>query len=234
VLTPRWIDDLSLSVDWFKIDVDDAIAARSAQQILDACANLGGANCNLVQRDPVTGQVLQLLQSVSNFEKVEVEGVDFTLRYGFDAGPGRINTVFDASRLIHFTNRIPQPDGTIVEDKRAGKSDRPRSTLPNWKATGSVRYLLSDWEFGWRGRYIGGSDDVPDNFVNDGRTGSAVFHDVQLVYHLHARDMSFTLGVDNVTDKVPPASRANAPINFDIYTYDARGTFIYLRAFMAF
>lgn len=234
VLTPRWIDDFSFSVDWFKIEIDDAIAARNAQQILNACANVGGANCDLVQRDPVTGQVLRLLQSVSNFESVEVEGVDFTLRYGFDAGPGRINTVVDAARLIHFINRIPQPDGTVVEQDRAGMGDTPRSTLPHWKATGSVRYALADWEFGWRGRYIGSTQDVPDNFVNGGRTPSAIFHDLQLVYHLPQRDMNFTLGIDNVTDKAPPASRSNAPINFDIYTYDARGTFIYLRAFMAF
>lgn len=234
VLTPRWVEDLSFSVDWFKIDIDDAIAARNAQQILNACANQGGANCNLVQRDLVTGQVLQLRQSVSNFAKVEVEGVDFTVRYGFDAGPGRVTTVFDASRLIHFTNKVPQPDGTVVVDERAGKSDQPRSTLPHWKGTGTIRYDLADWEFGWRGRYIGSSDDVPDNFVNGGRTRSTLYHDLQFVYHLRPRDMSFTLGIDNVLDESPPPSRANAPINFDIYTYDARGTFIYLRAFMAF
>jgi iron complex outermembrane recepter protein len=234
VLTPRWVEDLSFSVDWFKININDAIASRSAQQILDACANIGGANCDLVQRDPVTGQVLQLRQSVSNFAKVEVEGVDFTLRYGFDAGPGRVSAVFDAARLIHFINKVPQPDGTVVEEERAGKSDRPRSTLPHWKATGTLRYALADWEYGWRGRYIGRSDDVPDNFVNGGTTRSAFYHDLQLVYHLRQRDMSFTLGIDNVTDEMPPPSRANAPINFDIYTYDARGTFIYLRAHMAF
>ena len=234
VLTPRWVDDLSFSVDYFKININDAIAARSAQQILNACANLAGANCDLVQRDPVTGQVLQLRQSVSNFAKVEVEGIDFTLRYGFDAGPGRVTTVLDAARLIHFINKVPQPDGTVVEEDRAGKSDLPRSTLPHWKATGTLRYALADWEFGWRGRYVGSSADVPDNFVNGGTTSSVTYHDVQLVYHLRQRDMSFTLGIDNVTDKMPPPSRANAPINFDIYTYDARGTFIYLRAFMSF
>jgi hypothetical protein len=32
-----------------------------------------------------------------------------------------------------------------------------------------------------------------------------------------------------VFDQSPPASRANNPINFDIYTYDVRGTYWYVK-----
>ena len=40
---------------------------------------------------------------------------------------------------------------------------------------------------------------------------------------------SFAVGVDNVFDRQPPASAANNPINFDIYTYDIRGRYLYGR-----
>jgi iron complex outermembrane recepter protein len=234
VLTPRWVDGLSLAVDWFKIDIDDAIASRSAQQILNACANRGGSNCNLVQRDAETGEVLRLRQAVSNFTSVEVEGIDFTLRYAFDTRVGTFSTVFDAARLIHFINRIPQPDGTEVVEDRAGLSDRPRNTLPNWKGSTSLRWSQGPYDAGWRTRYIGSSQDLPDNFVNGGRVGSILYHDIQFVYNLDRYDTNITLGIDNVTDKAPPASRVNAPINFDIYTYDARGAYGYLRLSKSF
>ncbi|TVQ46515.1 MAG: TonB-dependent receptor [Gammaproteobacteria bacterium] len=234
VLTPRFVEGLSFSIDWFKIDIEDAIAFRSAQAILSACANQGGANCNLVQRDPTTGEVLRLLQSVSNFAAVEVEGVDFTVRYGFTTPIGDFTTVFDASRLIHFINKVPQPDGSVVVEERAGLGDRARSTLPHWKGTGSLRWSQGPFEAGWRGRYIGSSTDVPNNPVNGGRHGSIIYHDLQFVYNLDQFDASVTLGIDNVTDRSPPASRANAPINFDIYTYDARGAHWYVRLFKSF
>lgn len=234
VLTPRAIEGLSLSVDWFKIDIDDAIATRNAQQILNACANRGGTNCDLVQRDPNTGEVLRLLQSVSNFTSTKVEGVDATLRYRFSTGIGEFNAVLDAARLISFKNIVPQPDGTVTVEERAGLGFPARTTMPKWRGTGSLRWMNGPFEAGWRGRYIGSSRDIADNFVNGGKHRSTLYHDLQFVYNLDQWDASVTLGIDNVTDRSPPPSRANAPINFDIFMYDARGTHWYLRLFKAF
>jgi outer membrane receptor protein involved in Fe transport len=62
--------------------------------------------------------------------------------------------------------------------------------------------------------------------VKDDRTRAITYIDAELGFDIdpHAR---FTLGVDNLFDKAPPASYANAPINYDIYTYDARGRYLY-------
>jgi outer membrane receptor protein involved in Fe transport len=37
------------------------------------------------------------------------------------------------------------------------------------------------------------------------------------------------VGVNNLFDQMPPASYANTPINFDIYTYDVMGRYFYVR-----
>ena len=42
-------------------------------------------------------------------------------------------------------------------------------------------------------------------------------------------DATVTVGINNVFDVMPPASYANAPINFDMYTYDVRGRSAYVR-----
>ena len=41
--------------------------------------------------------------------------------------------------------------------------------------------------------------------------------------------MNMALGIDNIFDQMPPASAANNPINFDIYTYDIRGRYLYIK-----
>ena len=57
---------------------------------------------------------------------------------------------------------------------------------------------------------------------------STLYHDLQVSYNLDGGS-SVSFGVDNVGDRQPPASAANNPINFDIYTYDVRGRYLYAR-----
>jgi iron complex outermembrane recepter protein len=225
-LTPTFLPRFSLTVDWFRINVKDAIAAQSAAQILNSCANTGNF-CNLVQRAP-SGEVLQLTQAVVNLSRIEVEGIDATARYALPTSLGRFEAAVDVAYLQRFRTYTPQPDGTIVETDRAGMSDQPRSTFPRWKGQGSLRYLHDDFSAGWKTRYIGSSKDIPNNAVNGGTIPAIFYHDLQLNFSLPSDEMRFGFGVDNLFDTQPPASAANNPINFDMYTYDIRGRYFYV------
>jgi iron complex outermembrane recepter protein len=225
--TPRFASGLSFTADWFKIKVKDAIGANSATNILNSCANTG-VFCDLIQRNSL-GEVTRLTQAVVNLSRIEVSGVDATLRYRTKLGSGTIEGSVDVSYLDKFQSFIPQPDGSILIDERAGKSDQPRSTFPRWKGQASLRYNADDWGLGWKVRYIGSSDDIAGNAVNGGRLKEIFYHDAQLSFDLADDKYSFALGVDNIFDQQPPASAANNPINFDIYTYDNRGRYFYVR-----
>lgn len=224
-LTPSFLPRFSLTVDWFRINVKDAISAQSAAQILTNCATTG-LFCNLVQRAP-SGEVLQLTQAVVNLSRIEVEGIDATVRYAVPVGGGRIEGSVDVAYLERFRTFTPQPDGTTAINDRAGLSDQPRSTFPRWKGQGSLRYTDDAFGVGWRARYIGSSRDIPNNAVNGGRIKAITYHDVQMNYAIDDGRMTFALGIDNLFDQQPPASAANNPINFDIYTYDIRGRYFY-------
>jgi hypothetical protein len=50
-----------------------------------------------------------------------------------------------------------------------------------------------------------------------------------LGHHFERFNSNITLGIDNVLDEMPPISRANNPMNFDIYTYDVRGRYYFIR-----
>ena len=145
-LTPTFAPRLSLTVDWFKIKVNGAIASQTATQVLTSCAATG-TFCDLVVRN-ATGEVARLVQAVVNLSRIEVSGVDATLRYAVPTSIGNFEGSIDASYLDRFRTTIPQPDGSVVVDERAGKSDQPRSTFPHWKGQASLRYIGSTFDAG--------------------------------------------------------------------------------------
>ena len=224
-LTPQFLEGFSWTIDWFNIEVDDAIASQTATQLLQSCA-LRQLNCDLIRR-AASGEVLQLRQAVVNLASIEVEGIDSTMRYVVDSAVGRFDAMIDLSYLGRFRTSIVQPDDSLTIDDRAGKSDQPRSTFPRVKAQAGLRYSRNGLEAGYKARYIGSSKDVPGNAINGGSINAVTYHDLQFAYSFADSKYRVAIGIDNVADKQPPASAANNPINFDIYTYDIRGRYLY-------
>jgi iron complex outermembrane receptor protein len=228
-IKPRLVPGLSLTLDWFEITITDAIASQSATQILNLCSVQGGVFCALISRDTGTGAVLRLLQGAQNLNEIKTSGIDTTLRYDFNTGFGRFSAVLDGSYLEEFSSTSPNPTGgpPIVDD-RVGKGDAPRSTFPKWKGQASVRWNNDNWNAVWRGRYIGETTDVV-NAVKDNKTKAVFYQDAEFGYKFEQYDTTIGIGINNIFDETPPLSYANAPINYDIYTYDARGRVIYAK-----
>jgi iron complex outermembrane receptor protein len=226
--TPEQLRGVTLTADKFRITVNDAIASQTPTQILLACARTQ-TFCDLIRRGSF-GEVQELRQAVVNLSRIQVDGIDATLRYTFPIAGARIDSSIDVAYLQGYKNFVPQPDGSVLVDDRTGKSDQPRSTFPRYKGQLSLRYLGPAFTAGWKGRYIGSTLDVPNNAVNGGKVKATLYHDLQAAYNLADGKTSFAFGIDNVTDRQPPASSANNPINFDIYTYDVRGRYLYARA----
>ncbi|MFN3619706.1 MAG: TonB-dependent receptor [Sphingorhabdus sp.] len=227
-ISPDSIPGLSLTVDYYKIEINNAIASQSATQILQLCAARGDVFCDLVRRDTGTGAILELLQGAQNLNSIETDGVDATLRYDFNTNVGRISAVLDASYLNSFKTTAPNPaGGDPIVDERAGTGNSPRSTYPHWKGQASLGWTGDSIDTTLRARYIGSTSDAV-NAVKDSKTKAIVYTDFEMGFKVADDAARFTIGVNNLFDKAPPASYANAPINYDIYTYDARGRFIYV------
>jgi hypothetical protein len=169
-LHPRFAPGLTITSDWYSIKIHDAIASQSATQILSLCAVQGGVFCDLVQRDPVTGQVRNLIQGAQNLNSIETSGVDTTIRYDVSTDIGTFGAVLDTSYLSKFRTTSPNPaGGPAIVDDRAGKGDQPRSTYPHWKGQASLHWSEGPASLLWRARYIGESTDVV-NPVKDAKT----------------------------------------------------------------
>ncbi|MDD3799335.1 MAG: TonB-dependent receptor, partial [Novosphingobium sp.] len=90
-LAPRAVPDLRLSVDYFHINVKDAISvlAGGVESILDLCYNViqdaGSDVCQAIRRDPADGTIAapySILATYTNIGKITTSGIDFGLSWG--------------------------------------------------------------------------------------------------------------------------------------------------------
>jgi iron complex outermembrane recepter protein len=95
VLQPRFLPGLTLSVDYWDIEIEDAISAVSANDIVNNCYDTvtfpDNQYCGLFtrNRDTTSPQFLGfnfLRQTQVNFGAIEGSGYDFTGRYQFNLG----------------------------------------------------------------------------------------------------------------------------------------------------
>lgn len=88
IIQPRWIKNMSLTVDYYRIEIDDAISFINPQAILDNCVDATGAPdpafCNLHMRDPVTHDVTFIERTFVNASALDTKGVDIQFSYAFD------------------------------------------------------------------------------------------------------------------------------------------------------
>ena len=185
-VTPHWIPGLSLTVDYYKIRINNAIAAQTSTQILNLCANQGGVFCNLVRRDATSGAITAIQQTSQNFSSISTDGVDAALRYDFNTSFGHWTAVTNARYLHSFRTLTPnQAGGAPIVDERAGMGDQPRSTYPHWKGQASLNWSLAPVDLMVRARYIGSTTDVV-NAVKDARTKPVSYTDAEIGFAVGA------------------------------------------------
>jgi outer membrane receptor protein involved in Fe transport len=176
-----------------------------------------------------------------NLNQIRTQGYDTSLRYRLPSPVGNWEAVVSATHLNLFDIIAPNPQGGAPTVTRAAGTSTggttpatARATYPRWKGLASVRWSEGDWAALWRTRYIGSTTDgaapaLPVVPVKNSRVASAAYNDLQLDRNIAAWDTSVTLGMNNVFGVMPPISYANAPINFDIYTYDVMGRYFFIR-----
>ena len=130
VLQPRMVPGLAATVDYYNIDVTDAITSPTTSDIISGCYGAGNPTldpnnvfCQLVVRNAVTGRLdgapqstpgLQLLTSNQGF--LQTRGFDATVNYRHDLGFGRISLAFNGNHTLRSRFKaIPSPISPVRE-----------------------------------------------------------------------------------------------------------------------
>ncbi len=105
VLTPWFAPNLSVAIDWYRIDVSGAIEELSGgiAGVLSSCyytiQSASSAYCKAIQRDPNTGEIVNVNVGEANAGALKTEGVDFDGEWGHDLGWG----LFEQSSSVHVS-----------------------------------------------------------------------------------------------------------------------------------
>ncbi len=208
---PDFIDNLSITVDYYNISIDDAIGTVGAQNIVDACLRFNDPSyCALIERSS-TGEFQRFVDLNFNAAELKTQGIDVGVNWrvplGFSiTGEDESSLTFDfkGSRLLKL-DYVPVV-GLPIENECAGRFGRTCSDTvafgptPKWRH--SMRSTFRDGpgfvSFLWR--YIGSSRDDDDNTLYAlEKLNAKSYFDLTLGYDVND-NLSFAVGVDNIFD----------------------------------
>lgn len=221
VYQPGFINGFSMTVDYWSIEIDDAITAISAQNILNRCVDSAtGPNmqfCNLVQRNPQTLSPELITSVVQNVASQTASGIDFEFGYDFDGLGGRFNTKLIGTWLESRKTYSFQafPNEYIEYAGVAGDA--------TWQANLSVNYRYDAWTAGFKTRYI----DAVSLFTNQSLAenpdpsdimsyGSYFVTDIRLGYDF-ASGVKLAFGIDNLLDRDLPGVSTGTTAETGLY-----------------
>lgn len=213
VFTPSFIPNLSLTVDYFSIKVDNAIDQAPRQVSIDECVNTGlPAFCVNVLRSAATGRLLTINSAQANIASLETSGIDVGLNYRTPLGITADDS-FNVKLLYTYLLSLEKQSlpGAPVEEN-VGQLDGEGRLGAGFKhkATANLGYKTGPFKLNWQINYLGkiqdtlgGYDDVDLDKLNS--VSAKIYNDVQLGWTIEdGRTLEFYLGVDNVFNVSAP------------------------------
>ncbi len=102
VFSPQWSwgQGLRLSVDWWNIDIDGAIARLGTSPIVDGCFRGNAALCEFIDGDGPGGVMTNIRNAFLNLDVYSTKGVDLEALYQFDLSRRRRRWASACSRRV--------------------------------------------------------------------------------------------------------------------------------------
>jgi iron complex outermembrane receptor protein len=244
VLEP--VNNVSFSVDYFKITLNDTIVNGVDAATILAVPDKYAA---LIQRgapDPLQpglpGHITNILQTNINLGTTKVAGFDMDLKWRIPTAEwGKFTVYGSATYYTQFdTSNL---DGTFtggVDTVNAATG----GVVPRFKATIAVDWGCGPWGVTVASNFQKAYNDLPGTFEDPSdpafvnrRVASYTTFDLQGTYQAF-KSWRFTLGARNVFDKNPPYTNAGGQTSFqagyDPQYADPRGRFVYGRVTYSF
>lgn len=218
VWTPGKVPGLSFSLDWYNIEIEDAIQASTAQEIVNFCYDLPQPNdyCSLISRqgtgDPFPFRLNGFNQIPNNIAVYATSGVDFTARYRLDPSDfgverdiGIFNFSLVGSKLMKLTfYQTPEADPDY---------DKDEIFAPGWQGTLDITWEKGPWTVNYGFAYQNKTERINQiTRRNEPDYSDPKYwdypereeHDIQVSYRVGDDDRyEIYGGVNNITDQKP-------------------------------
>jgi outer membrane receptor protein involved in Fe transport len=240
-LWAEWLGDLTLSVDYFHIEISDAIAALGRNQTLTLCYETPGLALPFCAQTPggprgfvrdVNGALVEVNVQAANQNEIESNGFDLQIFYSLELAELLAAETDDFGRLSlsanwQHTNAL---DTTVLAGTALAEVVAAVPSVGAFEDEwifGAV-YGFGDLTLSWTGQWmsavkgVDGPDDIAPEEIAD-----QWFHDISARYDL-TEYLSVYGGVRNVEDNnvfIGPGAFAATPTGWatDPDTYDGLG-----------
>lgn len=150
VVSPRFLPGFTASVDYFHINLKDAIDVLTANEIVRRCFEGNVQTCAAISPDPTTSNRVLIARTFFNFVSIKSSGIDFDAAYRRRLGPGNLTLRGVATRNIdNITNTGVA--GSLVINNVGDDS------LPKWFFRASANYDTPSWSATVVGRGVSSS-----------------------------------------------------------------------------
>jgi iron complex outermembrane recepter protein len=242
------LSGLSASIDYYDIDVQDAIGVITAQVGLSRCFNADGQSnptydpnnyfCQLTTRN-TNGGVETQLQPTLNLAAYEAAGLDFQVDWNLDLADfgmdkaGRVSMNLLLSNLLAYKiqnlESAPFLDyaGTIGN----AQIDAGAIGFPEWKASFTTRYKVGPFGVSGTYRWYDAMTHASNVGVANGTqpgTKSRDYLDLGATWDI-SEAATLRAGVNNVFDKEPPEWTGNGATDLGLFDLLQRRFYVGLK-----
>ena len=229
VYTPSALDGFSMAIDYWDIEIDNAIARPNASGILQNCVDFdmeGNPFCGLINRgtsdDP--HQIASIRNQEVNVAALSAKGYDLEVNYMFDLAQGSVlfnlvGSYYDERDELLNANK---PDEVV---HRVGIARAPKA-----RGYFNVTYNNDNWSAHLGFNYLGSSriamvdEEQIDPVYPQNSIDSVVYTNVRGSYNF-SEDLNLYFGVNNLMDQGPQANRPSIQMGTGVY--DAIGRSYY-------
>ena len=201
VARPRFLDGLTMSVDWFDIELTNAIESLAVVDLMVACYDSdnfpGEPACSRFQRN-AAGQVVGFQSGFVNVGLIEYEGVQASASY--DTQLGDLGDIRLGLNYLN-TKRYDQTPGSGNKEELAGEIGRSKD-----RVTASLTWMGDKWTVFNQLRWVGSAvfDNADEPTTRDVKgVDSFMVVDTGVSYQYND-NLTFQLNVDNVFNEKAP------------------------------
>jgi outer membrane receptor protein involved in Fe transport len=173
VITP--IDNLQITLDYYKIKLEDQITTIGVQDILRGCGLSDVAFlCDLIHRNPNSGDLWigndlvtsgYTINLTNNFGELDFRGIDLGVNYRWEMLGGRFSASLQGTYLLNQKiNSLPGVDlDPVASGMQSAEYDcagliNPNCQSPEWRHIANLRYSRDWYTLNLRWRYFGSLD----------------------------------------------------------------------------
>ena len=233
-----WVRDLQFTIDWYRIEIDDAVTYIDALTAVRSCfdptfnPSLAADNywCTLFGRDSATGQIVDAVDTYRNLATSMTSGVDVQLDWRLAVGPGELGVGWYVGWVDEYE---VQTTSDLPAEQLAGTIGGFAGSYPEWKWLMDLRYAWRDLEVALAWRYVDSTVDTSrfDFKTTDVTVPHKDYFDLDASYSVNDGwfdGLTIRAGVENLTDERPPVFPNWVAANTDPSQFDVLGRRYYV------